>query len=169
MPHPLSPTLANVRLPNPQATRTYGYRLAELLLSAADQDGALLLLQGPLGAGKTCLVAGLAEALGIDEPITSPTFALARHYQGRYGDHARDLVHLDLYRLERAAAADDLFWQEEEFMHNQGALMAVEWPERLSRVPDNAWWLELQPADTGRLVTLRQPRTHHHGPTTSTL
>ena len=171
MPDPLPallvPSLLDVQLPTPQATRTYGHRLAELLLSAAGQDGCLLLLQGPLGAGKTCLVAGLAEALAIDEPITSPTFALAQHYRGCYGQHAQDLVHLDLYRLDLPAAADDLFWQEEEFVRDQGALMAVEWPERLSRIPQSAWWLQLQLTDTGRMVTLRQPHTHHQEQTGS--
>jgi hypothetical protein len=72
------------------------------------------MLQGELGAGKTCLVQGLAMALGIDEPITSPTFALAQHYKRPVPDgrpHA--LIHLDLYRLEQPAAAAELFAQEE--------------------------------------------------------
>ena len=78
--------------------------------SLASFQGAILLLSGPLGAGKTSLVQGLAEGLGITEPITSPTFALAQHYpQGE-----PQLVHLDLYRLEQPASADELFLQEEE-------------------------------------------------------
>ena len=70
---------------------------------------------------------GLALACGISEPITSPTFALAQHYpQGQ-----PPLVHLDLYRLEAPGSADELFLQEEEEARAMGALMAVEWPERL--------------------------------------
>ena len=105
----------------------------------------MLLLQGDLGAGKTCLVQGLAGALGIEEPITSPTFALAQHYGSA-------LVHLDLYRLEQAADADELLAQEEEEARQLGALLAVEWPERLSRLPGEAWLLRLflaNPSDPG--------------------
>ena len=61
----------------------------------------LLLLEGPLGAGKTSLVKGLALSLGITEPITSPTFPLAQHYPA--GNPP--LFHLDLYRLEDQRAA----------------------------------------------------------------
>jgi tRNA threonylcarbamoyladenosine biosynthesis protein TsaE len=53
-------------------------------------------------------------------------------------------VHLDLYRLELPAAADELFAQEEEEAVALGALMAVEWPSRLSFVPEGAWRVELQ-------------------------
>ena len=116
-------------------------------------DGAILLLSGPLGAGKTSLVQGLAEGLAITEPITSPTFALAQHYpQG-----TPKLVHLDLYRLEQPASADELFLQEEEARSN-GALMAVEWPERLGLDLPEAWRLELRHQDDGRLAQLTSPR-----------
>ena len=82
-----------------EATRALGRYLVQ-----QPQRPSLLLLEGTLGAGKTSLVQGIASAMGIDEPITSPTFALAQHYpQGQ-----PPLVHLDLYRLELAAAADDL-------------------------------------------------------------
>ena len=114
----------------------------------------LLLLRGPLGAGKTCLVQGLALGLGIDEPITSPTFALAHHYRGQRGAMPTALVHLDLYRLEQPAAADELFAQEEEEAQALGALLAVEWPERLSFVPQPCWCLQLELAGEGRLARL---------------
>ena len=88
-----------------EATRALGRWLVE-----QPDRPCLLMLEGPLGAGKTSLVQGIAAALGIDEPITSPTFALSQHYpQG-----SPPLVHLDLYRLEIPAAANDLFLQEEE-------------------------------------------------------
>jgi tRNA threonylcarbamoyladenosine biosynthesis protein TsaE len=99
-------------------------------------------------------VQGLAEGLGIAEPITSPTFALAQHYpQG-----TPQLVHLDLYRLEHPAAADELFLQEEEEARAAGALMAVEWPERLGLDLLEAWRLELIHQDEGRLAQLTTPR-----------
>ncbi len=68
------------RLSDAAATRALGGDLAERLL---EQGPRLLLLEGDLGAGKTCLVQGLAQGLGISEPITSPTFALAQHYAGQ--------------------------------------------------------------------------------------
>ena len=132
-----------------ETTRALGQSLAREL-----PDGAILLLSGPLGAGKTSLVQGLAEGLGISEPITSPTFALAQHYpQGQ-----PQLVHLDLYRLEHTASADELFLQEEEEARAAGALMAVEWPERLGLDLPEAWRLELRHQDEGRLAQLTPPR-----------
>jgi tRNA threonylcarbamoyladenosine biosynthesis protein TsaE len=118
----------------------------------------ILLLSGGLGAGKTCLVQGLAAELGIDEAITSPTFALAQHYQGQGSAGPTALVHLDLYRLELAAAADDLFAQEEEEAAALGALLAVEWPERLGFWPQGAWQVELQLEGEGRLALVTRPQ-----------
>ena len=143
------------RLADAAATRALGAALARRLARSQDRR---LLLRGDLGAGKTCLVQGLAAALGIDEPITSPTFALAQHYSGSAGS----LVHLDLYRLEDPAAADELLAQEDEEALAQGALLAVEWPERLSLLPTDCWRVELtllDPADPerGRLAVITPP------------
>ena len=99
----------------------------------------LLLLEGPLGAGKTSLVKGIANSLGISEPITSPTFALSQHYP----NGSRNLIHLDLYRLEDQSAADELFLQEEECANSQKGLIVVEWPERLSLSLKDAWKIKL--------------------------
>ena len=100
-----------------EATKGLGSMLAARL-----KPHDILLLRGPLGAGKTSLVQGLASALGIEEPITSPTFALAQHYP----EGTPPLIHLDLYRLEHASSADDLFLQEEEEANAMGALLVVE-------------------------------------------
>ena len=129
-----------------EATRALGVYLVQQA-----ERPSLLLLEGTLGAGKTSLVQGIASAVGIDEPITSPTFALAQHYpQGK-----PPLVHLDLYRLELPAAADDLFLQEEEEAVEMGAILVVEWSERLSLALPEAWRLKLSHrSDGGRLATL---------------
>lgn len=125
-----------------------------MALARALPAGSILLLSGPLGAGKTSLVQGLAEGLGIDEPITSPTFALAQHYpQG-----TPRLIHLDLYRLEQPSSADELFLQEEEEAIASDALMAVEWPERLGLELPEAWRLELSHQGDGRRAQLIVPR-----------
>jgi tRNA threonylcarbamoyladenosine biosynthesis protein TsaE len=140
------------------ATRRLGSALAgDLLVSLREGGSALLLLRGELGAGKTCLVQGLAEGLGISEPITSPTFALAQHYAGRVGERPTALVHLDLYRLDAQAAADELFLQEEEEATALGAVLAVEWPERMGLSPEPAWRLELLVKGEGRWARLDPP------------
>mgnify|MGYP003316237178 CR=1 FL=1 len=71
----------------------------------------------------------------IQEPITSPTFPLSQHYP--LG--SPPLIHLDLYRIEEKNAANEFFLQEEEESKAIGALMVVEWPERLSLPMPDAW------------------------------
>ena len=152
----------SVLLADAAATAALGRELALQWLQqcSSSAEPPILLLQGDLGAGKTCLVQGIAAGLGIDEAITSPTFALAQHYGGQVADRNTALVHLDLYRLEQASAADELFAQEEEEALELGALMAVEWSERLSFVPEGAWLVQLelvQPdqPEAGRRATLQ--------------
>ena len=86
-------------LPTPEDTRALGAELAGVV-----RAGDLVVLVGPLGAGKTALTQGLGEALGVREPVTSPTFVIARvHRGGRL-----PLVHVDAYRLSGVADVDDL-------------------------------------------------------------
>ena len=94
-------------------------------LAAALQPGTFVLLHGDLGAGKTAFVRGLAAGLGADpEQVSSPTFVLIQHYKGRL-----PLTHVDLYRLDTAAAVDDLGLEE----MGGGGVVAIEWAERLPR------------------------------------
>ena len=151
----------SVLLADAAATAALGRELELQWLQqcSASAEPPILLLQGDLGAGKTCLVQSIASGLGIEEAITSPTFALAQHYGGQTLGRSTALVHLDLYRLEQASAADELFAQEEEEALELSALMAVEWSERLSFVPEGAWLVQLelvQPdqPEAGRRATL---------------
>jgi tRNA threonylcarbamoyladenosine biosynthesis protein TsaE len=92
--------------------------------------GEILLLSGPLGAGKTVFVKGLASALGIDaEEVTSPSFTLVNPYKGRLS-----LYHIDLYRLDEGAAAAHAVDLGELLMDEQ-AVIVIEWAERLGRYP----------------------------------
>lgn len=75
-------------------------------LAAELQAGDLLVLTGPLGAGKTTLTRGLGEGLGVRGPVTSPTFVLARTHPSLVG--GPPLVHVDAYRLQSALELDDL-------------------------------------------------------------
>jgi tRNA threonylcarbamoyladenosine biosynthesis protein TsaE len=151
---------STVFLVDASATAELGRQLAEQWLAEPVEQRPILLLKGHLGAGKTSLVQGIAQGLGIEEPVTSPSFALAQHYRGRHGNgHDTCLIHLDLYRLEQPADADELFEQEEEERVALGALMAVEWPERLSLRPVISWSVELHWAQwddpaAGRTATL---------------
>lgn len=89
----------SVSVPTPEAMRDLGQRLA-----AALEPGDLVLLTGPLGAGKTTLAQGIGAGLGVAGPVVSPTFVIARvHRDGRV-----PLVHVDAYRLSSVAEVDDL-------------------------------------------------------------
>ena len=86
--------------------------------------GEVLLLHGELGAGKTHFVKGLAKGLGIDEVITSPTFALHNSYQGRL-----TLNHFDFYRIEDSEEVAILGL--DEFFYDKHAVAAIEWSENI--------------------------------------
>lgn len=90
-------------------------------LSAQLRAGDLLILSGPLGAGKTTLVQGIGEGLGVRGPITSPTFVIARVHPSLTGGPA--LVHADAYRLGSVAELDDLDLDAD----TDAAVTVVEW------------------------------------------
>ena len=111
-------------------TRALGRRLARLL-----RPGDVVLLQGPLGAGKTTLVQGVGAGLGVEGPVNSPTFVLlARHdlpapedgAAPRPADRPDALHHADLFRLTELEEVEELALAEQAA---DGALL-VEWPER---------------------------------------
>jgi tRNA threonylcarbamoyladenosine biosynthesis protein TsaE len=107
--------------------------------------GDVILLEGPLGAGKTALVRALAAGLGSPDEVASPTFVLVRHYLGRL-----PLVHADLFRLEDPADIARLGLLELA----EGGVLAVEWAERAPSLdPGSALRLRLGPGrDEGARV-----------------
>jgi tRNA threonylcarbamoyladenosine biosynthesis protein TsaE len=108
-------------------TQALAEALAELI-----RDGDVVLLAGELGAGKTTFTQGLGLALGVDEAITSPTYTLAAHYDGRLPLH-----HVDVYRLDHIAELDDIGLPE--LLDDRGILV-VEWGEAVATAlpPDYA-------------------------------
>ncbi len=136
-------------LPAVEDTRALGAALAPLL-----RAGDLVVLVGPLGAGKTALAQGIGEALGVREPVTSPTFVIARvHRGGRL-----PLVHVDAYRLGGAADVDDLDLD----VTVESSVTVVEWGQglveqltdehleiRLDRREDDVRTAELVPHGAG--------------------
>jgi len=116
---------------------------------------SIVLLQGPIGAGKTSFVQGIARGLSISEDITSPTFALSHHYNsGKI-----PLIHLDLYRLENISSAKELFFSEEEEASQNQAILVIEWPELIEPLIKNFWKIEISYANNyGRNYEIRDPK-----------
>ena len=112
--------------------------------------GDVLVLTGDLGAGKTTFTQGLARGLGISDPITSPTFVIARTH--RHPSGGTDLVHVDAYRLSTPAAFDGLMvWD----MAAPPWTLVVEWPER---VEGRAFMWSLSPTQARSSSTCRRSR-----------
>ena len=116
---------------------------------------SIVLIQGPIGAGKTSFVQGIAKGLSISEDVTSPTFALSHHYNsGKI-----PLIHIDLYRLNNIAAARELFFNEEEEAQLNQAILVIEWPELIEPVIENFWKIEISYAKNyGRHYEIRDPK-----------
>jgi len=127
-------------------TATVGHALAQTL----DPD-AVVLLSGDLGAGKTAFVRGLAEGLGVDPAeVSSPTFTLIQEYRGG----RLTLYHIDLYRLT-PREVDDLGLDD---LSLEGGVLAVEWPDRWTRVPGDALRVELvATGEDERTITMTHP------------
>jgi tRNA threonylcarbamoyladenosine biosynthesis protein TsaE len=111
-------------------------------------DGTVILLEGPLGAGKTTLAQGVGAGCGVSDPVTSPTFNLILHYRGN-----RPFTHVDLFRLQDA---DELATLDLEETLGGSGVTCVEWPKLIEGDLETPWArvrisLESGPAGTRRL------------------
>ncbi|WP_136042817.1 MULTISPECIES: tRNA (adenosine(37)-N6)-threonylcarbamoyltransferase complex ATPase subunit type 1 TsaE [unclassified Microbacterium] len=115
-----------------EAMEQLGFRIGEQL-----EAGDLLILTGPLGAGKTTFTRGLAEGLGVRGPVQSPTFVIARTHPSLIG--RAPLVHVDAYRLGSAAELDDLDLDLEH------SVVVIEWGRGMAEELADSWWdIELE-------------------------
>ena len=124
-------------------TATVGRELAATLSA-----GAVVLLYGDLGAGKTAFVRGLAEGLGVSrDEVSSPTFTLIQEYRGG----RLTLFHADLYRIDDPREFDELGLDEV----GEDGVLAIEWAERLPIPPPNSISISIEHAgDNDRRVTV---------------
>lgn len=135
----------------PEQSFSFGRQLGQLL-----QEGSVLCLIGDLGAGKTLLVQGIAQGLGLNEEITSPTFTVMNVYEGTI-----PVYHFDLYRLESPEQLVDIGFDE---YTNGGGIAIIEWPDKFPGfMPDSYLRIELiKTGDNDRLIKVSPQGAHHH-------
>ncbi len=127
---------------SPQQTRAFAAQLAKKL-----PGGAYLAFRGGLGVGKTTFCSGLAEGLGCEDPVSSPTFSIVNYYRG-----PRPLAHFDMYRVQ---SREDLETTGFFDYLDAGALVAAEWSENveaLTGAPDVVVTLEMLEDDRRRIT-----------------
>jgi len=127
-------------------TEQAGYDLAACL-----PQGVVLALYGDLGAGKTAFTRGLARGLGISAQVTSPTYTIVNEYEGDMS-----LIHFDMYRLGSAEELFEIGW--EDYLR-RGAVIAVEWSERVEDAfPPETIRIQIEKAgETARRIAIDRP------------
>ena len=145
-------TSVSVTLPEVHDTEEFGRKLGGLV-----RGGDLVLLSGPLGAGKTALVRGLADGLGVTGRVSSPTFVIARVHEPAPGGRGVPLVHVDAYRLGgHLDELDDLDLDTDLV----DAVVAVEWGEGAAeRLSEDHLLIRLERRDDD----VRIAHLHPHG------
>ena len=136
---PTEPAITNVTSEGPHASRELGAVIGHLA-----QPGDVIALQGELGAGKTVVAQGIAMGLGVQEPVTSPSYVIVTLYRtGRVR-----LQHVDLYRLADDRDLDSIDW---DGLLDEPAVTVVEWPERAgTRLPVDRLHISLDAPPTDR-------------------
>ena len=134
--------MLRLRSSNVDDTRRIAEAIAKLV-----RPRDLIVLSGEMGAGKTAFTQGFSAALGVTEPVTSPTFNLVHTYRG--SEHA--VYHVDLYRLERTGELDELGLTE---LLDSGGVMLVEWGDVVGDALGDALCVRLE-YETGSAVESR--------------
>ena len=114
-------------------------KVAEAVIESLN-GRTVVALDAPMGAGKTTLVSRIAEYLGSEDDVTSPTFAIVNQYEG-----TRTIYHFDMYRIDKIEEALD--FGSEEYL-SSGELCLVEWPEKIEAlIPDDAMVVSIEVGD----------------------
>jgi len=133
----LDPLVGEREIETPDDMQALGEQIGGLL-----RPGDVVVLTGPLGAGKTTLTRGIAAGLGVRGPVQSPTFVIARTHPSLVG--GAPLVHVDAYRLGSALELDDLD------IDVDGSVVVVEWGRGMAESLRESWWeIELERPATG--------------------
>lgn len=138
--------MIQIETDSPEQTRRVAAKLGALC-----ETGDVILLEGPLGAGKTCFAKGLAQGLEITSVVRSPSFVLLSRYPGRV-----PLAHLDLYRIDELASIDDLGLEEQL----EDAVLVIEWGDKVRERWGNA--IHIRIVETGEQG--RRLEAHATGP-----
>jgi tRNA threonylcarbamoyladenosine biosynthesis protein TsaE len=142
--------LTTVELTTEHDTRRFGRTIGALL-----EAGDLVLLSGPLGAGKTVLAKGIAEGLGVEGRVSSPTFIIAREHRPAPGGKGIPLVHVDAYRLgDDLAQLDDL---DLDSALTEAAVV-VEWGESAERLSEDHLLVKITRCDDDTRLAEVKPK-----------
>lgn len=116
---------------NEQETRKVGEKIAQML-----KKGDIICLEGDLGAGKTILSKAIAESLGIQEPVTSPTYTIVHEYKGSI-----PLYHFDVYRIMTVEEMFELGF--DEYIFGEG-ICVIEWADKIKEIiPSTSIWIKI--------------------------
>jgi tRNA threonylcarbamoyladenosine biosynthesis protein TsaE len=146
-----------------QKRSTSGEELQEIAREFAlslvpSSTATIVTLSGELGAGKTTFTQGLAAALGVKEPVTSPTFVIEKIY-GLDNQVFERLIHIDAYRLKGAEELKVLGF--DELLADEGSLVLIEWPEKiLAAVPESATRIRFDIDGDARIITINAQETN---------
>ena len=128
---------------SPQETEALGQKLGQKLPA-----GTVIAYRGDLGAGKTAFTRGLARGLGIQDPVTSPTYTIVNEYLGG----RVPLFHFDMYRLHSADDLFDIGW--DDYLERQG-ICAVEWSENVAEALEDPLTVTIcKTGEESRKITL---------------
>ena len=137
--------------PDVQTTHRIGHIIGSCL-----GEGDVVLLNGDLGSGKTCLTQGIARGLGSEDNVRSPTFVIVAEYSGLI-----PIYPIDLYRLEKIGSIDNLYL--EEYLYGEGVSI-IEWPDRIQdSFPLGSFSVRLEKVDqTTRAIQVTVPKTKNN-------
>ncbi|MCL0055507.1 tRNA (adenosine(37)-N6)-threonylcarbamoyltransferase complex ATPase subunit type 1 TsaE [Dehalococcoidia bacterium] len=137
--------------PDVQTTHRIGHIIGSCL-----GKGDVVLLNGDLGSGKTCLTQGIARGLGSEDNVRSPTFVIVAEYSGLI-----PIYHIDLYRLEKIGSIDNLYL--EEYIYGEGVCI-IEWPDRTQdSFPLGSFSVGLEKVNqTTRAIQVTVPKTKNN-------